>query len=131
MGFSQKFVRRFILHQASNGHIVSRVRESVIRGLKKIFYTKSNYNHMKSRCNRCQKEVEAFLTPKMVKFTHPLQGTDKRIPKWNVMVKSVCSECLRYIKFEKQDEKTMAELQESIDTAFYAMVKYGHEKISH
>jgi len=69
---------------------------------------------MKIRCNRCEKIVDGIITPQIAKFTHELQATDKRIPKYNVMLRATCSECDRYITFVSQTSDTVDEANENM-----------------
>lgn len=75
---------------------------------------------MKIRCNRCEKIVDGVITPKLVPFKHELQATDKRLPRYNAMLKATCIECDKFITFVKQ---TMDTVKEANDNAAKCLKK--------
>jgi len=74
---------------------------------------------MKVKCNRCQETHNVILKPKVVKvqdvvFEH---DEDLRNPKYTILVKAICPKCERYIKYVKQTDEMMDELNSYFDAS--------------
>ena len=76
-------------------------------------------NNMKLRCNRCKEEYNVILKPKIRAVPEGIfkDPNDKRNPKYTIMVKAICPNCSMYLKFVKQTDEVVEELNNYFDRA--------------
>src|SRR5574343_427008 len=83
---------------------------------------KFNFKNMKLKCNRCEKEENVILCPKIIPCSLTdqaiVKGYEKLKPKYTVMIKAICPICHQYIKFIAQDDDAIEEVNKACELMF-------------
>jgi len=72
---------------------------------------------MKIKCQNCQEVHNSYLQPKIIPVSE-FAKKDPWAPKYTVMIKASCFQCGKFIKFVKQNDDTINEVNDSINMLY-------------